>query len=197
MIGRKNDNEIGTVIKDTLVVNMGRIKILLRDIVLRHGESMRRHILDRKENQYVVVFALTDDGRAVFTNEPKYGIFERVTGLVTGSIEKGETPIDAAKRELLEETGYTSDAEWQIMGEPVFDFTDMIDGGGHYFVLAACCSRKIQKPEIYNNVVLVKKEEIDLLIEGKHPEVEIKLAMSIACLARAQKYLAKSKSQPA
>lgn len=187
--------EIGTIINDTVVFNAGGFKIVKREIKLRHGEKITHYFWDRTNLEFVVVCALTKDQKIILTKEPKYAIWERTVGLASGSVEKGETPKEAALRELLEETGYRS-SDMRLMGKQMFDFVNKIKYGGHWLYLALN-AEFTQKPEILNDAVLVDLKDLDLLLEGSHPEVEIKIAIGIACLARAQKYLSKLKSQPA
>ena len=55
---------------------------------------------------WVNVIALTEEGLFVFEKQYRHGL--RMTGyeLCAGVIEEGESPLEAAKRELQEETGY-------------------------------------------------------------------------------------------
>lgn len=191
---KRGIEEIGSIVRDRTIFQFGNFRIIMRKISLRHGETLTRIIWDRGEEQFVVVFALTDDGKIVLTRESKYGIWERIVSLSGGGVEKGESLEETAKRELLEETGYDS-SDIRLMRGPVYGFADKIQGGAHWFFLALH-AKSAQKPEIYNDVVLVDSKEISLLIEGKHPEVEIKTAMTGFCLACAKEHLKRLESQP-
>jgi 8-oxo-dGTP pyrophosphatase MutT (NUDIX family) len=57
----------------------------------------------------VMVMSITPKDEVVLIREYKHGIAEIVTLFPAGTVEEGETPPDAAKRELMEETGYVSD----------------------------------------------------------------------------------------
>ena len=61
---------------------------------------------------WVNVIARCKDGRYVMVEQYRHGLRDVFTELVAGVIEKGETPLEAAKRELAEETGYTG-GEWK------------------------------------------------------------------------------------
>lgn len=55
---------------------------------------------------WVNVIAITKDGQFVMEKQYRHGLRVNCIELPCGVMEKGETPLDAAQRELLEETGY-------------------------------------------------------------------------------------------
>jgi ADP-ribose pyrophosphatase len=55
---------------------------------------------------WVNTIAVTRDGRFVFVRQYRHGLGKTVDELCAGVVEKGEVPEDAARRELLEETGF-------------------------------------------------------------------------------------------
>jgi 8-oxo-dGTP pyrophosphatase MutT (NUDIX family) len=61
---------------------------------------------------WVNVIALTDDGRMILERQYRPGLAKTCYEIPCGVIEEGETPLEAAKRELLEETGYAG-GDWQ------------------------------------------------------------------------------------
>lgn len=63
---------------------------------------------------WVNVIAVTTDGMFVFVKQFRYALGEVSTEICAGVMEEGEEPLDAAKRELEEETGYTGGC-WQEM----------------------------------------------------------------------------------
>lgn len=63
---------------------------------------------------WVNVIAIAADGRFILVRQYRHGLGEVFTELVAGVAEAGETPLAAARRELLEETGYAG-GEWQLL----------------------------------------------------------------------------------
>jgi len=61
-----------------------------------------------KGKDVVSVIPVTVDGKIIITHQQQPGSKEYIT-TAGGRVEEGEDPLDAIKRELLEETGYQSD----------------------------------------------------------------------------------------
>lgn len=60
---------------------------------------------------WVNVIAITQEGQFVMERQYRHGLGVDSTELPCGVMEKGEEPLEAARRELLEETGY-GNGEW-------------------------------------------------------------------------------------
>ncbi|EPT33899.1 NUDIX hydrolase [Phocaeicola abscessus] len=61
---------------------------------------------------WVNVIAITKDGEFVFVRQYRYAIGETLYEICAGVVENGEEPLEAAQRELSEETGYAG-GEWE------------------------------------------------------------------------------------
>jgi len=67
------------------------------------------------EADWVHVFAMDASGRLLVVRQYRYAAATTTLELPGGVIDDGEDPLTAARRELLEETGYSS-TEWEFVG---------------------------------------------------------------------------------
>jgi len=63
---------------------------------------------------WVNVIAMTTEGQFLMVEQYRHGLQDVFTELVAGVVESGEKPLEAAKRELLEETGYAN-GQWELL----------------------------------------------------------------------------------
>jgi ADP-ribose pyrophosphatase len=79
----------------------------------RNGREMRTVVLESSD--WVNVVAVTMDRKIVTVSQYRFGIGDVTVEIPGGLVNPGEESLDAAKRELMEETGYTS-SEWKYLG---------------------------------------------------------------------------------
>jgi ADP-ribose pyrophosphatase len=65
---------------------------------------------------WVNALAITKEGKVLMVRQYRHGISSIETELPGGVSEKGETPEEACRREVQEETGYTFE-NWQYLGK--------------------------------------------------------------------------------
>jgi ADP-ribose pyrophosphatase len=71
------------------------------------------YVLERPDA--AIIFPLTKEGEVVLVRQYRPPLDRMELGLPAGLVENGEGPSAAARRELLEETGY-SGGEWEALG---------------------------------------------------------------------------------
>lgn len=82
----------------------GRIlHITVDDVKLPDGKKSKREVVNHPGG--VVITALDNENNLLFVRQFRYPYKEVVLELPAGKLEKGSTPLENGKRELLEETG--------------------------------------------------------------------------------------------
>ena len=89
-------------IKKTKKYKGKNINIALYETKL-NGTRISQEIVE--QGNVVAVLAIDDDDEVILVNEFRYPV-GYVLEIPAGTVDKGETPLKCAKRELLEETGY-------------------------------------------------------------------------------------------
>ena len=84
----------------------GAIINLRRDKVTVQGGTSYREIIEH--NGGAVIAALTDDNKLVMVRQYRKPAGKVMLEVPAGKIDPGEKPLEAAVRELKEETGYTA-----------------------------------------------------------------------------------------
>ena len=104
------------------------------DVVLPDGTETVFHYLT--EPPSVVLLPFTPDGDVVVIEEWRQAVGRVNFGLPAGGLEGEETPVEAARRELAEETGHEA-AAFEELGtfEPA---NGLLDSTFHYFVARGC-----------------------------------------------------------
>jgi ADP-ribose pyrophosphatase len=100
--------------KSTYLVNSEHMRLRSDEVELPNGTIIDSYFI-RESNGFVIVFALTPQREVVLVRQYRYGIDDVIVELPAGSIDECEDPLDCAKRELAEETGYAAQ-RW----EPLF-----------------------------------------------------------------------------
>ncbi|RME83039.1 MAG: NUDIX hydrolase [Caldilineae bacterium] len=92
---------------------------------------------------YATVFGLRPDGLVVAVEEYKHGPGRTVLKLPAGFLNEGETPIEGARRELLEETGYVAES-WHFLGSFFDDGNRGMSQGFHFLATGL---RQVAQPD--------------------------------------------------
>ncbi|OIJ10737.1 ADP-ribose pyrophosphatase [Anaerobacillus alkalilacustris] len=80
------------------------IDLEVQDVELPNGEHSKREII--KHPGAVAVIAVTKDKKILLINQFRKPLEKELVEIPAGKLEPGEDPLECAKRELEEETGY-------------------------------------------------------------------------------------------
>ena len=131
------------------------------------------HTFERlKRPNTVIVIPVTEDGKIIICDQeqPDRGPFLSMIG---GKIDESEDPLEAGKRELLEETGYASD-NW-VLYDQIQPFTKM---EWEIFTYVAKSCKKVAEQNLDGGEKIELKfvdfeEFIELLALKKLPDIHL------------------------
>jgi ADP-ribose pyrophosphatase len=92
------------VLKRTEIYRGRLIRLNVDRIIEPSGVRAEREVVHHPGS--VVILAHSNDGRIVLVRQYRYAVKQFLWELVAGGLEPGERPLAAARRELVEETGY-------------------------------------------------------------------------------------------
>ena len=90
------------------------VNLRIDQALLENGATALREVVEHQGG--VCVGALTEKNELLFVRQFRYPYGEVVTELPAGKLERGEDPLEAGKRELLEETGVIG-KDYQFLGD--------------------------------------------------------------------------------
>jgi ADP-ribose pyrophosphatase len=170
-----------------------------RQTVLIHSKflTVESHVVKLPDGQIIpdwawlvipsaaIVLALTEDDQFLCFRQTKYAIEGTALAPVGGMLEPNETPIEAAKRELLEEMGYEA-PEWVNLGSHILDPNRGIGSVHLFLALHARCVAEPDSDDLEDQEMLyLSRDELENALKAG----EFKVLAWSAVVAMSLNYL--------
>ena len=138
-----------------------------------YGNGLIKTRTDVYKNSGVSIFPVTDDFEIYLIKQYRYLHGKTVLEGIAGFIDEGESPLEAAKRELKEETGLKANSFKEISQVQV---SASVIKASQYLFLAKNLTKTASMPEETEKIELIKlplNEAAEKVMEG-----EIEMAFS-------------------
>ncbi|MGF7228821.1 MAG: NUDIX hydrolase [Candidatus Saccharibacteria bacterium] len=122
-------------IEPTVTAKVGHRMVITKLFELSDGTVHDFQTFDREGQEYAGVVALTPDNQAIIIEQFRPGPEQMMLDIPGGFVDEGETPEQAAARELEEETGYKA-GNLEYLGKV---YKDPYNNATWHFFLATDC----------------------------------------------------------
>ncbi|MBK9323952.1 MAG: NUDIX hydrolase [Bdellovibrionaceae bacterium] len=157
-------------IKSDLVYQGSFLKVLRDEVELPNGKKGLREYIPHPGAAMVV--PITDEGHLVMIRQFRYPLGKEFIEFPAGKIDSGEEAIQTARRELLEETGYTAkDMKHLTSIHPVIGYSNEVI---EIFVAnhLSLSEQRLDEEEFIDVFEVSLSEVVNLMRHGKITDVK-------------------------
>jgi len=150
-------------LSSTLVYGGKILNLYVDEVTLPDGKITKRECV-RHCGGAAVLFIL--GGKVVLVRQFRYLYNAETWEIPAGKIDKGETPEEAAKRELIEEVGYKADCKPYLKIYPTPGYTDEVI---HIFIAESgeYVGSKLDEGEFLNVSYFTVEEALKMISRGE------------------------------
>ena len=164
----------------TKVLHSYRIfAIIEQSLRLPSGRTVVRQVVQHPGA--VVIMPQLEDGRLLLIAQYRFAVGETLLEFPAGTLEPGEAPLECARRELIEETGYRAD-HWRPLGM-IYSSPGFCDERQHLFMATGLVPEHAAGDE--DEIIEVKRLTVQE-VERSIADGTLVDAKSIAAYARAK-----------
>lgn len=181
MIDNDDKNLIETKISSESVFDGVLLHVFKDEIVLPNGNKATREWIKHPGASSVI--PLLPDNQIILVKQYRYPVAQVTLEVPAGKLDKpGEDPIECAKRELSEETGYTAEKFWKLT-----TIATTVGFSNELIHLYAATNLKAgeqhtDEDEFINTVKMPLTDALQLVETGKI--IDVKSIISILMLAK-------------
>ncbi len=149
------------IIEDKKLLETPIFSLHQRDLLPhKKTETAPFYVLDAPD--WINVIALTVDQKIVLVEQYRAGVHESSLEIPGGMVDEDESPLESAKRELLEETGYQS-KKWTKLGHTSANAA-ILNNYTHMYLAENCI--KVDEQNLDGNEdIAVHVLELDYFLE--------------------------------
>ena len=154
----------------------GKIVHLFCDTVrLPNGKEATREVI--RHVGAAAVVPLTDEGNVILVRQYLYPFLQVMLEIPAGKLDIGEDPIDCAKRELIEETGY--DAKDLVYLGAFYPSVAMLNEVIHLFLAKnmTLCETNLDEDEFLHVEQRPLSEVVEAVMRGEIPDGKTQTAI--------------------
>ncbi len=154
----------------------GKIVHLFCDTVrLPNGKEATREVI--RHVGAAAVVPLTDEGNVILVRQYRYPFSQVMLEIPAGKLDIGEDPIDCAKRELIEETGY--DAKELVYLGAFYPSVAMLNEVIHLFLAKnmTLCETNLDEDEFLHVEQRPLSEVVEQVMRGEIPDGKTQTAI--------------------
>lgn len=154
-------------IDSTNVLDSDYVKVDKDHVILGNGAEIDDFYKITIKNAAIVI-GLTEKEEVILKNEYRYCYEKDLIELPAGCFEDGEEPLDVAKRELLEESGYASD-KWAYLGATV-ESSSKLTNYMHIFMAEGCkkvADQHLDSTEELDVMLVPFQKAIDMVMSNE------------------------------
>ena len=145
------------------------------EVIWVNGKKLIRDLI--KHNGITSIVPILDQKFIILLKQYRYGADQIVLEVPAGTIDKGENPLQCAKRELIEETGFHG-KNWKSLGK--YFPTPAYNQCAIYCYVTECykqSERNLDPDEVIETVIYSKREVKKLLDSNKLIDMKTYLSL--------------------
>lgn len=157
---------MSNTVNERVILHKGRaFEFVKENVTLVNGITVDLEVVRHPGAAAMVPFIRDDT--LILIKQYRHAIGDYIWEIPAGTLDPDESPLECAKRELIEETGYSA-KNWEKLGEitPVPGYSDERI---HIFLATNLTSapQNLDSDEILNVHEIPLKDAVDMVLQGK------------------------------